>query len=135
MGYMMTRRATKMLIRNVALVSVPVQDQERSIAFFRDKLGFEVRRDATLGPSGGRWVEVAPAGSVTTLTLTTWFERLRPGTLQGLVFATEELENAHASLLKSDVAVSDLKSAPWGRYFTFDDPDGNGFVLVQSKSQ
>ena len=124
-----------MPVRGIAIISIPVEDQDRAIAFFRGKLGFEVRRDAALGASGGRWVEVAPTGSATTLTLTTWFERLRPGTVQGLVLSADDLEETHASLSKSEVAVSELRSAQWGRYFTFDDPDGNGFVMVQSRSQ
>lgn len=114
----------------VSIVSVPVSDQDRAIAFFRDNLGFSVLRDSPMGPSM-RWVQLAPPDGGTTLTLVTWFDAMPPGSLQGLLFNTDDLDAAHARLGANGVGPSDIKSAPWGRYLTFQDADGNGYVLQQ----
>ncbi len=69
------------MIKNVQVVSVPVRDQEWAKSFYVDALEFEVRADNPFG-EGMRWIEVAPKGSTTSLTLVTWFEGMPPGSLQ-----------------------------------------------------
>jgi len=120
-----------MPIRHVSIVSVPVSDTDRSIAFFRDKLGFVVLRDSPMGPAM-RWVQVAPPGALTSLTLVTWFDAMPPGSMQGLLFNTDDIDAMHATLTAAGVAPGEVKSEPWGRYCTFKDPDGNGYVLQQA---
>jgi catechol 2,3-dioxygenase-like lactoylglutathione lyase family enzyme len=47
----------------VSHVGVWVRDQEEAKAFYTEKLGFEVREDATLEELGGyRWLTVGPPG-------------------------------------------------------------------------
>jgi catechol 2,3-dioxygenase-like lactoylglutathione lyase family enzyme len=60
-------------VDQVATVMVPVADQDRAIAFYTEKLGFELRADTPFG-NGDRWVEVAPAGAATTVALVTPME-------------------------------------------------------------
>jgi len=69
--------ASAVKISGVGVVSVPVSDPERSKAFYVDQLGFELVRDDDSIP-GIRWVQVAPRGSSTSLTLVTWFDTM-PG--------------------------------------------------------
>jgi catechol 2,3-dioxygenase-like lactoylglutathione lyase family enzyme len=40
-----------MKINRIAIVSIPVSDQQKSKAFYRDVLGFEVIRDNPMGPN------------------------------------------------------------------------------------
>ena len=47
------------MIRQVATVAVYVENQEQAKAFWRDKVGFEVRNEQSMG-SIGSWLEVAP---------------------------------------------------------------------------
>ena len=47
------------MIAKLNTVPLYVRDQERSREFYVDKLGFEVRVDAEMGP-GRRWLEVGP---------------------------------------------------------------------------
>jgi catechol 2,3-dioxygenase-like lactoylglutathione lyase family enzyme len=101
-----------MPISHVQLFSVPVSDQDRAREFYTKTLGFEVVSEAEMGPEM-RWVQVRPAGATTSLTLVTWFPSMPAGTLKGTVFET----------------------APWGRFVTFDDPDGNGIVLQETTPQ
>lgn len=50
----------------IATAQVWVHDQDDALAFYTEKLGFEVRMDATLPEMGNfRWLTVGPVGSPT----------------------------------------------------------------------
>jgi predicted enzyme related to lactoylglutathione lyase len=73
---------------------------------------------------------VAPKGAATSITLVTWFDTLPPGSVKGLVLETDDLDGDVADLTRRGVPIDDgIQDAPWGRYVSFDDPDGNGIVL------
>ncbi|WP_052850690.1 VOC family protein [Streptomyces avicenniae] len=116
-------------IDSIQIVSVPVSDQERAKSFYVDVLGLRLVRDNPMEP-GRRWVEVAPPGSPTGITLVTWFPTMPPGSLKGLVLRTGDVEADAARLRAAGVAVEGPQDAPWGRFLTLDDPDGNGIVLA-----
>ncbi|RLP88215.1 hypothetical protein EAD89_17475 [Micromonospora sp. BL4] len=124
-----------MTVTHVQLLSVPVADQDRARDFYVDVLGFDLIWDNPMGPDGGRWVQVAPPGAATALTLVTWFPTMPPGSLKGLVLETDDLDADVARLRERGVDFADggVRSAPWGRYATFDDPDGNGIVLQATR--
>jgi catechol 2,3-dioxygenase-like lactoylglutathione lyase family enzyme len=117
-----------MTISKVQLLSVPVRDQDRSRDFYAGKLGLSVVADTTLG-SDQRWVQVAPAGAETSVSLVTWFDSMPPGSLKGLVLETDDLDGEVARLRSQGISPSEVQQAPWGRFVTFDDPDGNGLIL------
>lgn len=116
----------------VAVVSVPVSDQERARRFYVDQLGFELVRDDTSVP-GMRWVQVNPKGSPTSLTLVNWFDSMPPGSLRGLVFGVDDLSAEYERLVGRGVEFDGPpQQQPWGTEAVFRDPDGNEFVLQQS---
>jgi catechol 2,3-dioxygenase-like lactoylglutathione lyase family enzyme len=116
------------MISHVRLLSLPVSDQDRARAFYVDTLGFDLVRDNPMGDQ--RWVEVAPKGGQTSITLVTWFPTMLPGSAKGLVLETDDLAADVAALTARGVVVPDgIQEQPWGRFVTFDDPDGNGIVL------
>ena len=47
------------MITHVSHASVNVLDQDEALVFYRDKLGFEVRKDVTM-EGGFRWLTVGP---------------------------------------------------------------------------
>ena len=61
----MTRSTvTPTTITNIGVVMFTVADQDAALAFYTEKLGFEVRGDSRFGENGEhRWLEVAPPGS------------------------------------------------------------------------
>lgn len=118
-----------MTITQIQLLSVPVADQDRAKDFYVDTLGFELLADNPMGPDQ-RWVQVGPPGGQTSITLVTWFDTMPAGSLKGLVLETDDLDADVAALRSRGVAIPDgIQEQPWGRYVTFDDPDGNGIVL------
>jgi catechol 2,3-dioxygenase-like lactoylglutathione lyase family enzyme len=119
-----------MPVANVQVISVPVSDQDRARDFYVDTVGLTLLADQQFTPEM-RWVMVAPPSGAA-LTLVTWFPTMPPGSLKGLVLESDDLEGDLAMLGTKGVAVSEVQSAPWGRFVTFDDPDGNGIVLQVS---
>ena len=122
-----------MAITQVQLFSLPVRDQERARDFYVDVLGFELLADFPMGP-GQRWVQVAPPGGATSITLVTWFETMPPGATKGTVLETDDLEGDLAALQARGVDIGAIEEQPWGRFVTFDDPDGNGLVLQTTRA-
>ena len=116
-------------ITAVQLFSLPVTDQDRARDFYVDILGFELVADTEMGPSM-RWVQVRPPGAATSVTLVTWFESMPAGSARGTVLETDDLDAEVIRLGALGVDVDgDVQEAPWGRFVTFADPDGNGIVL------
>ncbi len=121
-----------MAITKIQLFSLPVTNQDRAIDFYVYQLGFELVSDIEMGP-GQRWVQVKPPGAATSITLVTWFPTMRAGSTKGTVIETEDLEEEIAGLRARGVLIpQEIEEAPWGRFVTFDDPDGNGLVLQQT---
>jgi catechol 2,3-dioxygenase-like lactoylglutathione lyase family enzyme len=146
---MMTGPDTATHISEVGAVFVPVTDQERSLAFYVDSLGFEKRSDFSYG-QGIRWVEVSPPGAANTIALVPGGEGVSaPRDETHCAFATSDIEADHAALRAKGIDVdaviartgtprSGLVSIeatvhdPVPAQFFFRDPDGNRFLVVQS---
>jgi catechol 2,3-dioxygenase-like lactoylglutathione lyase family enzyme len=122
----------RMAITHLQLISLPVADQDRSRDFYVDVLGFDLVRDNPMGPDQ-RWVEVAPKGAATSITLVTWFPTMPPGSVKGVVLETDDLDGDVSALAAGGVTIEGgIQEQPWGRFVTFDDPDGNGIVLQET---
>jgi catechol 2,3-dioxygenase-like lactoylglutathione lyase family enzyme len=110
-------------------MSIPVHDQDRSRTFYCDTLELELVADDHIGPDR-RWVQVRPPGAATSLALVTWFPSMAPGSMKGIVLETDDLDRDVERLTRRGVdLLSPVETALWGRFVTFDDPDGNGVVL------
>lgn len=118
-------------VTRVGTVIVPVTDQDRALEFFVGVLGFESRMDAPFGP-GERWIEVAPPGAETTVALVAAASGSGGGVEVSL--ATTDAQADHAALREAGVDV-DAEVTRMGDsvppMFTFRDPDGNRFRVVQ----
>ena len=116
----------------VSVVSIPVSDPERSKAFYAERLGFQVALDNTFG-EGMRWIMLRPAGGGAAITLVTWFSEMPPGSVQGTVLSVPDLEGAMRELKARglDLDGAEVEEAPWGKWITIEDPDGNGWVVQQ----
>ena len=121
-----------MAITSLQVVSVPVSDQDRAKQFYAGQLGFTEEIDSSFGDAM-RWVMLRPPGSGTAITLVTWFESMPAGSMRGAVLGCDDLSGTLAELSARGVVFNEeeIQDAPWGRWKTFDDPDGNGWVLQQ----
>jgi len=109
------------------VVSVPVSDQQASKEFYL-KIGFELITEADMG-NGSDWVQLGLPGRETSISLVTWIKKMPPGSLQGLVFKTGDIEKEVEFLKGKGIAVQDIDPTPWGKFASFYDPDGNGMIL------
>jgi catechol 2,3-dioxygenase-like lactoylglutathione lyase family enzyme len=118
-------------ITQIGTVIVPVSDQDRALEFYAGTLGFETRLDGTFG-DGQRWLEVAPPGAATTIALVLSAESGSGG--MEVSFATRDAEADHA-LLRERGVDADPELIRMGDdvppMFTFRDPDGNRFRVVE----
>jgi catechol 2,3-dioxygenase-like lactoylglutathione lyase family enzyme len=117
-------------ISHVGTVIVPVADQDQALAFYTAALGFEVRIDAPFAP-GQRWIEVAPPGGQTSLALVP--RDSAPAGVE-VSLATANAEADHGELRTRGVE-ADPELIRMGEgvppMFTFRDPDGNRFRMVE----
>lgn len=123
------------MIDAVATICIFVSDQDRAKAFYTEKLGFELREDAPMGPS--RWIAVAPAGARTEVILYKMDEnwehyRQVMGKSQAITFNVTDMAATHADLKAKGVRITQEPDVqPWGTFMMILDEDGNGLLLVE----
>jgi lactoylglutathione lyase len=116
----------------VRTVGIPVTDQDRALDFYVGVLGLEKRMDAPVPQLGGRWIEVAPPGSSTSLALVPARADLRSGVETGVRLSTGSAAAVHEELRGRGVDVGDLLTWPGvPPMFALRDPDGNGLEIVE----
>src|SRR5262245_51512472 len=112
-----------------------VRDQDRSMQFYLDQLGFNLVVDNRF-EGGGRWIAVAPPDGAGFLALVTpepgSEEYGLIGRARQLVFITEDVNAIYEEWRKRGVRFLHPPQTPlWGGMFTvFEDVDGNSFALV-----
>jgi uncharacterized glyoxalase superfamily protein PhnB len=125
-----------------------VHDQDEALAFYTQKLGFEVRSDVTLPEMGDfRWLTVGPAGQpdiAITLMAIPGAPVMDPDTAEqvkalvakgfaGTVFlTTDDCQATYEELRARGVEFSETpEERPYGIDSGFRDPSGNSFRLTQ----
>jgi len=118
------------MIKAIKFVSIPVRDQEQALAFYTEKLGFQILTDQ---PFDGkqRWIELRIPGSETRVVLfTPPGHEDRIGSFSNVTFTTDDLDGAHQELTARGVVFTAAPTKqPWGSFAKFQDVDGNQFVL------
>lgn len=124
---------------------LPHDDPDAALAFYRDTLGFEVRKD--VGYQGMRWITVGPVGQpgtnivlhppaadpgITEDERKTIAEMMAKGTYAGIVLATPDVDAVFERVQAGDAEViQEPVDQPYGvRDCAFRDPAGN-MVRIQ----
>src|SRR3982751_2808030 len=130
----MSTLTSKLNLTKVGRVCVTVADTDRSIDFYVDTLGFEKVVDVPMG-DGMRWVEVAVAGTPTTIALAPPPQGTdATGSQTGICLDTSDVDADHAALKEAGVDVDETVSRfgdPVPPMFWLRDPDGNSLMIVQ----
>jgi len=118
------------MITNVKLVNICVKDQTKALDFYTKTLGFEVLDDQPFGPDM-RWLELAPKGGQTRVTLfTAPGQEDRIGSFTGISFQCDDVRATYNDLSKKGVEFTqEPTEQPGGLMAVFKDLDGNEFVL------
>jgi predicted enzyme related to lactoylglutathione lyase len=123
------------------LIVVPVSDVDRAKSFYADKAGFNVDVDYRAGDF--RVVQMTPPGSACSISIMRNTEA--PGSLQGLHLVVTDIDAARADLLERDADVSEIyhfeaggqvpgpdpERSDYGSFLSFNDPDGNGWLVQE----
>jgi catechol 2,3-dioxygenase-like lactoylglutathione lyase family enzyme len=124
---------TPTTLTDIGVVMFTVADQDAALAFYTEKLGFELRGDSRFGEHGEmRWLEVAPPGSRARLALNPPMGG-QPGG-GGIGVETPDVLGEHARLSALGVDVDPeperIPGAPL--LFMLRDPDGNHIAVVEA---
>jgi predicted enzyme related to lactoylglutathione lyase len=125
-----TKKGAAKMITHLKFASIPVSDQDRSLAFFTEKLGFRVATDQPFNEKQ-RWIELRVGDSETKLVLfTPEGQEDRIGGFFNGSLACDDCEATYRQLKQRGVEfVTEPKKEPWGTYMIIKDPDGNQFVV------
>jgi catechol 2,3-dioxygenase-like lactoylglutathione lyase family enzyme len=137
----------KAALEAVSHVGVWVRDQDEAKAFYTEKLGFEVREDATLEELGGyRWLTVGPADQpelslilsppgppvMDPATAEQLLALVAKGAMGGGIFRTAD---CRATCKAIEARGVELAQQPEERFYGIDatvrDPSGNLWRIVQ----
>jgi predicted enzyme related to lactoylglutathione lyase len=130
------------MLTRVGTITVQVSDQDQALAYYTEKLGFEVRQDIPMGPEQ-RWIEVAPTGAQTRILLykatpvqpgADSYEAAlsRIGTSTGMVLDVDDIEATFAQLRERGVTIVEEPSRqPYGWWGVIADQDGNTYGVHQ----
>jgi predicted enzyme related to lactoylglutathione lyase len=132
----------------VSNVQLWVHDQEEALAFYTQKLGWEVRADVTLPEMGDfRWLTVSPPGqedvSVVLMaipgppvfeeeTANMVRELMARGVASPIFLTTDDVQASYEELKARGVEFVDTpEERPYGIDSSFRDPSGNQIRLTQ----
>jgi catechol 2,3-dioxygenase-like lactoylglutathione lyase family enzyme len=120
------------------VVVLPVADLDRAIAFYRDRVGFELDHRTT-----NEHMDVAqltPRGSGASIVIGTLPSQneMAPGSMRGLQLCVADGPAARTELAERGVDVSELMvfgEQDGGTFFGFADPDGNTWAVQELRAR
>jgi predicted enzyme related to lactoylglutathione lyase len=118
----------------IEVVAMPVTDVDRAIAFYTEKVGYNLDFDHRVSDEV-RFVQITPPGSACSIVMGKGITEMPAGTQKGLQVVISDADIAHAELTARGVEVSAIESMPWGRFVFFADPDGNTWSLQESPNR
>jgi len=123
---------------NIGLMTLVVRDYDEAIAFYVDKVGFELAEDVAF-PDGKRWVVVKPTGAETGLLLARADrprQHRRVGDQTGgrvsLFLRAGDFHEAHTRMLAAGVHfLENPRHEPYGWVCVWEDLYGNRWDLLE----
>ena len=125
---------TDTTVSNLGVAMFTVSDQDAALAFYRDKLGYEVRADVRFGENDAmRWLEVAPPGSKARLALNPPMNDSPGGSSIGVETADLNAEHDRLKAIGDvDVDAEQMRMPGSPAMFGLRDPDGNHIWIVEA---
>jgi catechol 2,3-dioxygenase-like lactoylglutathione lyase family enzyme len=120
------------------VVILPVSDIDRSIAFYRDQVGFHLDHHTT--NEHMNVVQLTPSGSGCSIVFGDLPSQneMAPGSMHGLQLVVSDADAARSELLDRGVEASEIvvfDERDGGTLFGFTDPDGNTWAVQQLKAR
>lgn len=120
------------------VVLLPVADLNRSIEFYRDKVGFDLDHDTE--NEHMHVAQLTPRGSGCSIVVGNLpaQNEMAPGSMRGLQLVVADAAAARAELIGRGVECSEITvfdERDGGTFFGFADPDGNTWAVQQIKAR
>ncbi|WP_289079425.1 VOC family protein [uncultured Thalassospira sp.] len=124
---------------HIGLCALIVRDYDDAIAFYTDKVGFDLIEDTDMG-DGKRWVIVAPKGATETRILLARASGAdqenaignQTGGRVGFFLNTDDFARDHARMTKAGVQFLEApRHEPYGTVAVFEDLYGNKWDLLE----
>jgi catechol 2,3-dioxygenase-like lactoylglutathione lyase family enzyme len=120
------------------VVLLPVADLDRSVAFYRDQVGFALDFDTR--NEHMHVIQLTPRGSGCSIVLGDLpaQREMEPGSMRGLQLVVADAEAARAELLSRGVEAEEIQvvdERDGGTFFGFADPDGNTWTVQQIRAR
>lgn len=120
------------------VVLLPVSDIDKSVAFYRDQVGFDLDHDTRTEQM--HVVQLTPPGSGCSIVLGDLpaHREMTPGSMRGLQLVVADAAIARQELLDRGVEASEIlvfDERDGGTLFGFSDPDGNTWSVQQIKAR
>lgn len=114
----------------IELIFVPVTDVDRAKEFY-ERIGFNPDHDQV--PFDGlRFVQMTPPGSACSIAFGEGLGvSLEPGQQNTIQVVVPNADEALEHLRSVGVEAQGADEQAWGRFVTFDDPDGNTWTLQE----
>ena len=117
-------------------VILPVSDIDRSIAFYRDQVGFDLDHDTKNEQM--HVVQLTPRGSGCSIVFGDLPSQneMAPGSMHGLQLVVADARAARQELIDRGVEASEITvfdPRDGGTFFGFSDPDGNSWAVQELK--
>ncbi len=124
--------------QQIAALALVVHDYDAAIAFYTEKVGFQLVKDIALG-GGKRWVEVRPSGSSTGLILSKAKNERQSASIGnqtgGRVFLfmeTTTFEEDYRRMLDNGIHFTETpREEVYGKVVVWEDLYGNKWDLIQ----
>ena len=144
----MLQTGGKTMLKSVTHVGLGVLDQDEALAFWTDKIGFEVRNDVTIPEIKLRWLTVGPPSQpgleITLLppggpgtppdVVDQARDVLAHGVLPGLIFQVDDCRATYEELKERGVEmIQEPIEQPYGIDAAFRDPTGNHIRFTQPR--
>jgi catechol 2,3-dioxygenase-like lactoylglutathione lyase family enzyme len=114
------------------LVPLTVSDVDRSIAFYRDVVGFALDHDVSPG-NGMRVVQLTPPGSACSIAFGTGMGGGAP--VSNLHLVVEDIEVERDALVSRGLEIGEVQDLGGVLYAFFADPDGNSWALQEIRAR
>ena len=118
------------------VVILPVGDIDRSVAFYRDQVGFNLDHDTR--NEHMHVVQLTPRGSGCSIVIGDLpaQREMAPGSMKGLQLVVSDAQAARQELTDRGVPCSEIMKfdeRDGGTFFGFNDPDGNSWAVQELK--
>jgi predicted enzyme related to lactoylglutathione lyase len=118
------------MIKRIKFISIPVNDQNRALDFYTEKLGFTIITDQPFDDKQ-RWIELrVPKAETRVVLFTPEGDEKRVGTFMNMSYECDDIDETYKMLNDRGVEFDGPpEKQPWGTYAMFKDSEGNKFVL------